>query len=163
MKSATALRVLPRMVTFQDPVEPALGQVPLPFPDQSPVVPAPIERDPVAGTTVLRQKSGHFVQALVEVLAGDRPVRQLAAWMSPDVYDQLAQRLVARAKAPRRAGPTARARVVSVHLSMVDSGHAEIAARFIHGRRSRAMAIRLEFRHNHRGVAQWLCTAVVWG
>jgi hypothetical protein len=46
---------------------------------------------------------------------------------------------------------------------MVDEECAEIAARFVQRGRSRAIAVRLELRRNHRHVTQWLCTAVVWG
>lgn len=162
MRSANALQVRPAPLLYTS-IEPVLGQVPLPFPDASPVVPAPIERDALAGTTVLRQKAGHFMQALVEVLAGERPPRQLAAWMSTDVYAQLTQRLTARARSARRPAVQHRARVVSVHVAMVDEEHAEIAARFIQRGRSRAIAVRLELRRNHRHVTQWLCTAVAWG
>lgn len=163
MKTASALDVRPRPFLHAVP-EPMLGQIPLPFPDSSPVVPAPIERDEFAGTTVLRQKAGHFMQALVEVLAGERPPRQLAAWMSTDVYGQLTQRLTVRSRLTRRPGQQQhRARVVSLHIAMVDPEHAEIAARFVQRGRSRAIAVRLELRTNHRQVAQWLCTAVAWG
>jgi hypothetical protein len=162
MRSATALQVRPAALLYARP-EPMLGQVPLPFPDSAPVVPAPIERDSLAGTTVLRQKAGQFMQALVEVLAGERPPRQLAAWMSTDVYGQLTGRLTARSRAGRPATLQHRARVVSVHVAMIDEENAEIAARFVQRGRSRAIAVRLELRRNHRHVAQWLCTAVAWG
>jgi hypothetical protein len=161
MRTANALQVRPAPLLYAT-AEPVLGQIPLPFPDATPVVPAPIERDALAGTTVLRQKAGPFMQALVEVLAGERPPRQLAAWMSTDVYGQLTNRLTIRARAGR---PTTqhRARVVSLHVAMVDAENAEIAARFVQRGRSRAIAVRLELRHNHRHVAQWLCTAIAWG
>lgn len=163
MKTATALRVLPTAPLFGDPVQPGLGQIPLPFTDLTPVVPAPIERDALAGTTALRQKVGPFMQALVEVLSGERPARQMAAWMSTDVYGQLLGRLTARARVARRLPAGSRARVMSLHVAMVSPECAEVAARFIHRGRSRALAVRLELRRNHRDVAQWLCTAVVWG
>lgn len=162
MRSANALQVRPAPLLYAR-AEPVLGQVPLPFPDTAPVVPAPIERDALAGTTVLRQKAGHFMQALVEVLAGERPPRQLAAWMSSDVYGQLTNRLTVRARAGHRPVVQHRARVVSVHVAMVDEEHAEIAARFVQRGRSRAIAVRLELRRNHRQVTQWLCTAIAWG
>lgn len=162
MRTASALQVRHAPPLYA-PSQPVLGQIPLPFPDSSPVVPAPVERDELAGTTVLRQKAGHFMQALVEVLAGERPPRQLAAWMSNDVYSQLTNRLTVRARAGRRPTTQQRARVVSVHIAMVDAEHAEVAARFVQRGRSRAIAVRLELRHNHRRVAQWLCTAVAWG
>jgi len=162
MMSANALQVRPAPLLYAH-AEPILGQIPLPFPDATPVVPAPIERDALAGTTVLRQKAGHFMQALVEVLAGERPPRQLAAWMSNDVYDQLVNRLTARSRSSRRPTTQQRARVVSVHVAMVDEENAEIAGRFVLRGRSRAIAVRLELRRNHRQVSQWLCTAVAWG
>jgi hypothetical protein len=162
MRSASALHVRPAPLLYAS-TEPILGQIPLPFPDATPVVPAPIERDALAGTTVLRQKAGPFMQALVEVLAGERPPRQLAAWMSTDVYGQLTQRLMVRSSAGRRPTTQHRARVVSLHVAMVDEENAEIAARFVQRGRSRAIAVRLELRRNHRQVSQWLCTAVAWG
>ena len=162
MRTASALQVRPAPLLYA-PAEPVLGQIPLPFPDATPVVPAPIERDALVATTVLRQKAGHFMQALVEVLAGERPPRQLAAWMSPDVYGQLTNRLTIRARAGRRPTTQHRVRIVSVHVSMVDEENAEIAARFVQRGRSRAIAVRLELRRNHRQVSQWLCTAVAWG
>lgn len=162
MRSANALQVRPAPLLYTSS-EPVLGQIPLPFPDASPVVPAPIERDALAGTTVLRQKAGYFMQALVEVLAGERPPRQLVAWMSTDVYGQLTNRLMVRSRSSRRPTTQHRARVVSVHVAMVDEENAEIAARFVQRGRSRAIAVRLELRHNHRQVAQWLCTAVALG
>ena len=162
MRSASALQVRPAPLLYA-PAEPVLGQIPLPFPDATPVVPAPIERDALVATTVLRQKAGHFMQALVEVLGGERPPRQLAAWMSPDVYAQLTNRLTIRARAGRRPTTQHRVRIVSVHVSMVDEENAEIAARFVQRGRSRAIAVRLELRRNHRQVTQWLCTAVAWG
>ena len=161
MKTATALQVRSPFLGATN--EPTLGQIPLPFPDAAPVVPAPIERDSLAGTTVLRQKAGHFMQALVEVLAGERPPRQLAAWMSHDVYEQMVARLTVSSRAPRRSSVQHRARVVSVHVAMVHAESAEIAARFVQRGRSRAIAVRLELRTNHRSVSQWLCTAICWG
>jgi hypothetical protein len=162
MRSANALQVRPAPLLYTS-AEPILGQIPLPFPDATPVVPAPIERDALVATTVLRQKAGHFMQALVEVLAGERAPRQLAAWMSTDVYGQLTNRLMVRSRAGRRPTSQPRARVVSLHVAMVDEENAEIAARFVQRGRSRAIAVRLELRHNHRHVTQWLCTAVAWG
>ena len=157
MMSVSALRAVTRLD------EPLLGQLPLPFPDQSPVVPAPVERDDLSGEAILRQKSGYFLQSLVEVLAGDRPARQLAAWMSADVYAQLVRRLTLQARTGRNGRSGRRARLVSVHVALVGDDQAELAGRFIHRGRSRAIAVRLDLRRNHRGTTQWLCTAVVWG
>jgi hypothetical protein len=122
----------------------------------------PLENEAmVTGCTSTGRDLG--MQALVEVLAGERPPRQLVAWMSTDVYGQLTNRLMVRSRSSRRPTTQHRARVVSVHVAMVDEENAEIAARFVQRGRSRAIAVRLELRHNHRQVAQWLCTAVAWG
>jgi hypothetical protein len=163
MRTATVLHVLPVVPTFDQPVEPAPGQIPLPFAGVRPVLPAPIER----GTTddvghPLRQRAAHFMQALVEVLSGERPSRQMAAWMAPDVYDQLNNRLAARSRMPRRAGVGRTARIASVHVAMINDETAEIAGRMVHRGRSRAIAVRLELQTSHRGQRSWRCTALVW-
>jgi hypothetical protein len=163
MRTATALHVLPVVPTFDQPVEPAPGQIPLPFNGVRPVLPAPIER----ATTdelghPLRQRAAHFMQALVEVLSGERAPRQMAAWMAPDVYDQLHARLAARARVPRRVGVGGTARIASVHVSMINDETAEIAGRMVHRGRSRALAVRLELQTSHRGQRAWRCTALVW-
>jgi len=110
----------------------------------------------------LQERASHFMQVLVEVLTGERPVRQLGAWMSPDVYDQLQGRLAASARAPQRTHIHAGSRIVSVHVAMVTDTTAEIAARMAQGGRSRALAVRLELQSNSRGVSQWRCTALTW-
>ena len=164
MRTATALHVLPVVPTFDRPVEPAPGQIPLPFPGVRPVLPAPIERSPNTDHGhPLRQRAAHFMQALVEVLSGERAPRQMAAWMAPDVYDQLHARLSARARVPRRAGVGNTARIASVHVAMVNDETAEIAGRMVHRGRSRALAVRLELQTSHRGQRTWRCTALVWG
>lgn len=163
MRTATALHALPVVPTFDRPVEPAHGQIPLPFPGVRPVLPAPIERattDEVGQP--LRQRAAHFMQALVEVLSGERASRQMAAWMAADVYDQLQTRLDVRARVPRRAGVGSAARIASVHVAMVSDETAEIAGRMVHRGRSRAVAVRLELQTSHRGQRVWRCTALVW-
>lgn len=161
MKTATALRVVSPPLTFDHLVEPTEGQIPLPFPGLSPVVPAPTTRGP-AESSALRERAGHLMQALVEALSGERPVRQMSSWMAPSVYDQLVRRLAASAKATGRMPAGRRARIVSVHVAMLNAETAEVAARFVHHKRSRALAVRLESRRNHRGVAMWQCTALTW-
>lgn len=163
MRTATALNVTPVAPTFAEPVLPAPGQIPLPFPGVRPVLPAPIERATNADLGhPLRQRAAHFMQAVVEVLSGERAPRQLAAWMAPDVYDQLQARLDARARVPRRAGASGTARIASVHVSMIDAETAEVAGRMVHRGRSRAIAVRLELQTSHRGQKGWRCTALVW-
>ncbi len=159
MKTATALLVPVVHPRFTGVVEPAHGQIPLPFPGMTPVLPVPIER---GDARPLRERSARFMQALVEVLSGERPARQMAGWMAPDVYDQLSSRLTAHARAPRRTGLGRGARIVSVHVAMVNDEAAEIAGRMVHHGRSRALAVRLELQTNHRGEQVWRCTALTW-
>jgi|UPI0004ADA46C hypothetical protein len=159
MRSATALAtVVPFGIDEDDPRHAV--QVPLPFPAVSPVLPAPVERGPRAAQP-LRERASRFVQAVVEVLAGERPARQLAAWLSPEVYRALQQRLTVAASArPSRARSSAR--VVSVHVAMVDDHVAEIAGRMVQRGRSRAIAVRLELVRDHRDQESWRCTALEW-
>ena len=159
MKTATALFVPVLQPTFHRAVEQAPGQIPLPFPGMTPVLPVPVER---GDARPVRERSARFMQALVEVLSGERPARQMAAWMAPDVYEQLSARLTAHARAPRRPGTGRGAKIVSVHVAMVHEGAAEIAGRMVHRGRSRAVAVRLELQTTHRGEQVWRCTALVW-
>jgi len=159
MKTATTLLAPAPHVPFSGPVETATGQIPLPFPGMTPVLPAPIER---GDARAIRERSARFMQALVEVLSGERPVRQMAAWMAPDVYAQLTTRLTAHARVPLRARSGRGARIVSVHVAMVHDEAAEIAGRMVHRGRSRALAVRLELQETNRGQKVWRCTALVW-
>ncbi|MEJ7633992.1 Rv3235 family protein [Aeromicrobium sp.] len=159
MKTATALLVPSALPAFAGPVEPAPGQIPLPFPGVSPVLPVPVER---GDARPLRERSARFMQALVEVLSGERAVRQMAAWMAPDVYDQLTTRLAVHARVPLRSRSGHGARIASVHLAMVHDEAAEIAGRMVHRGRSRALAVRLELQTTHRGDKVWKCTALTW-
>jgi hypothetical protein len=159
MKIATALLVPASQPAFADPVEPGPGQIPLPFPGISPVLPVPVER---GDARPLRERSARFMQALVEVLSGERAVRQMAAWMAPDVYDQLTSRLSAHARVPLRSRSGSGARIASVHVAMVHDEAAEIAGRMVHRGRSRALAVRLELQTTHRGDRVWRCTALTW-
>ena len=159
MKTATTLLAPAPHVPFSGPVETATGQIPLPFPGMTPVLPAPIER---GDARAIRERSARFMQALVEVLSGERPVRQMAAWMAPDVYAQLTTRLTAHARVPLRARSGRGARIVSVHVAMVHDEAAEIAGRMVHRSRSRALAVRLELQETNRGQKVWRCTALVW-
>jgi hypothetical protein len=159
VKTATTLLAPPPHTPFNDPIEPADGQIPLPFPGMTPVLPAPVER---GDARPIRERSARFMQALVEVLSGERPIRQMAAWMAPDVYAQLTTRLSAHARVPLRARSGRGARIVSVHVAMVHDEAAEIAGRMVHRGRSRAIAVRLELQTTHRGDKVWRCTALVW-
>jgi hypothetical protein len=102
--------------------------------------------------------AARYVQAVVEVLARQRPVSQLARWTSAEVYRDLTR--LQRVAAQPREAPTRppRQAVVSVRVCAVAPDAAEVAARITEGQRSRAIAARLDFR---RG--RWTCTALAVG
>lgn len=158
MKTATALLV--RTIA-----EPPTSSVHVsPYQWALPLVPMPrLAAGEFAGPAPLREKASTFVQALVEVIAGDRPTAQMAAWMSADVYDQLVERLFVQTCAAPRQHSRAAAHVGSVHLVMIDDHSAEIAARMVQAGRSRALAVRLDLQPTLRGGQQWRCTALSWG
>ncbi|HEX6936770.1 MAG TPA: Rv3235 family protein, partial [Actinomycetes bacterium] len=100
--------------------------------------------------------AGRLVQAVVEVLAGARPVGQLVRWTSSDVYDEVAGLVLVRTGS---GGPEqARAMVRSVHVTEPADGVAEVAAMVRRGVRTTAVALRLE------GLdGRWQCTALELG
>lgn len=161
MKTATSLLV-------RTAREPRFGlsssypeQVPLPLAGIPQLTLAPTPHQGMSHNP-LQERAAHFMQVLVEVLTGERAVRQLGAWMSPDVFDQLQGRLEAHARMPQRMQVHAGSRIASVHVAMVNETTAEIAARMAQGGRSRALAVRLELQSSSRGVLQWRCTALTW-
>jgi hypothetical protein len=100
----------------------------------------------------LRRWSGQFTQAVVEVLAGDRPLSQLVRWTTSGVFDDLAGRIDAAPSEP------ARGVVRSLHVSEPADGIAEVAASVRRGPRCTALALRLE------GLdGRWQCTALELG
>lgn len=158
MKTATALLVRtidepPSSSNFASPDQWVLPLVPVTH--QQPCIDS--------GSDALRARASSFVRALIEVMAGDRPVTQMAAWMSADVYDQLVQRLTVQARASRTRPVRNTAKVGSVHVSMVNEKSSEIAARMVQSGRSRALAIRLDLQPTMRGRSQWRCTSLTWG
>jgi uncharacterized protein DUF6459 len=103
-----------------------------------------------------RQWAGRFVQAVVEVLAGDRPLSQLVRWTTAEVYDEVSARVVP--SGPPGAPTPARALVRSVHVTEPSDGVAEVAASVRRGRRCTAVALRLEGMDG-----RWQCTALELG
>lgn len=93
-----------------------------------------------------------FVQALLEVQCGRRPVQQLLRWTSMEVYEQVRH----RARRPWRikAPPV----VTSVRWSEPCEGVAEVSAVVQLGPRRHAVALRLE-----DDSGRWRCTAVELG
>src|SRR5690606_26862479 len=114
---------------------------------------------------------GRFVQALVEVLAGERPPTQLMRWTTDSIFAEISRRarLVGQTRGPaaqsrirgtgRRAPVThGRLAVRSVHIFEPADGVAEAAVHVQYGTRSRAVAIRIE------GLdGRWRCTAIQIG
>ncbi len=105
-----------------------------------------------------------FAQAVVEMLAGQRPVSQLVRWTTAQVYRDLDRRVQLLHRAggggatPGAPGP-ARARVSaqvrSVHVCRPTPEAAEVSVHLRHGHRSRAVALRMERRQD-----RWVCTVL---
>jgi hypothetical protein len=136
--------------------------------DAQPIGPAatpPPCRTPDVADRALRAWTVRFAQALVEVVGGLRPVSQLVRWTSREVFRDLERRtrLVQQAATtgpdvggdalPLRS--TALAQVHSVHVSRPSPQVAEVSVHVRHGRRSRALAMRLDLVQD-----RWVCTAL---
>lgn len=108
-----------------------------------------------------RPWAARFAQALVEVLAGQRPLGQLVRWTSGEVYESLATRVVApwpAAPSPSVRRPAERPVVRSVRVDQPADGVAEVSAVVRGEGRARAVALRLE------GLdGRWQCTALQLG
>jgi hypothetical protein len=106
------------------------------------------------------QWAARFVQAVIEVIAGDRPVQQLVRWTDEHVLGDLQHRvdLLGSARGARRRGRTERSQLRSVRVCRPAPSVAEVSAHVRHGGRSRAIAVRFEAQ---RG--RWLCTALEFG
>ncbi|WP_210650460.1 Rv3235 family protein [Nocardioides sp. SYSU D00065] len=107
---------------------------------------------------------GRYLQAVVEIVAGDRPVSQLLRHTVPELYEDLSARArtvsAAAGLAPGRVrGPNpARPVVVGVRTAMVRRDAVEASAHVRYGRRSRAVAARFEIVRD-----RWQCVALAWG
>jgi hypothetical protein len=100
--------------------------------------------------------TAQLVQAVLEVLAHERPRQQLVRWLAPEVYADLGVHLVASPRRPAPGGPAAgRARrtVSSIHVFEPADGVVEATAVVTGGRRARAVAVRLE-----GWDGRWRCT-----
>lgn len=107
---------------------------------------------------------GRYLQALVEIASGDRPVSQVLRHTVPEVYDDLSARArtvaAAGGLAPgraRRPNPT-RPVVVGVRTALIRRDAVEASAHVRYGRRSRAVAARFELVRE-----RWQCVAIAWG
>jgi hypothetical protein len=147
--------VLPNGIPAAPDPPPDLRLVPRPAAeDDADAVDFGPQPTPTTALPAARTWSARFAQAVVEVLAGDRPVSQLVRWTTTSVYDDLAALVVG----PDGRGPAARGVVRSIHVSEPVDGVAEVAALVRRGARSTAVALRLE------GLdGRWQCTALELG
>ena len=100
-----------------------------------------------------------FIQAVIEVIASDRPVTQLVRWTSRPVYIEIAQRQRHVARHRSATGVRSnRQQVATVRVCRPLEGCAEVAARVTFGPRSRAVAARLDYVND-----RWVCTAISFG
>jgi hypothetical protein len=101
--------------------------------------------------------TAQLVQAVLEVLAQERPRHQLVRWLTTEVYADLSTHLASAARrsaggAPAPAG-RARRTVSSIHVFEPADGVVEATAVVVGGRRARAVAVRLE-----GWDGRWRCT-----
>jgi len=108
----------------------------------------------------VRVWAARFAQGVVEVLGCDRPLPQLVRWTSRRVYADLERRLriLGQASLSEQRLRTVRPQVRSVHVCHPTPECAEVSVHVRHGKRSRALAARLEL---HQG--RWQCTALQLG
>jgi Family of unknown function (DUF6459) len=105
-----------------------------------------------------RRWSAQLAQGLVEVLAGVRPLAQLAPWVTEVVFADLQPRVRAAARRNDRATGRTRAQLRTIRLCEPADGVAEVSAVVQYGNRYRALALRLE------GLdGRWRCTALQFG
>ncbi len=103
--------------------------------------------------------TAQLAQAVVDVLAGDRPATQLLRWTTDEVQASVRRRAaVASLQRPRARGPRQRARVRSVRVCEPVAGVAEASAVVSRDGRVVALALRLEARGT-----RWQCTALEGG
>jgi uncharacterized protein DUF6459 len=107
-----------------------------------------------------RAWASRLVQAVSEVLAGDRPISQLVRFTDDVVFADLNRRvrLLGLTTTATGRGAKERSAVRSVRVCTPAKEVAEVAAHIRHGDRSRAIALRMEIRRN-----RWVCTALEIG
>ncbi len=161
--SPRVTRLAPPRAGEDVPLEAVQGTLALDL-GRPPAPPAPalrlVEDGAAPRPEEVRGWAASFAQALVEVVSGDRPVSQLLRCTSARVYQDLGRRvsiLARTASAPQRRR-TVRPQVRSVHVCQPTPLCAEVSVHVRHGRRSRAIAARLEHR-----AGRWICTALEMG
>lgn len=137
-----------------DPAQPPLDLRP---PDDALVLASPVDlADRTAvGLPDARAWGRALAVTLLEVLTGRRPSSQLSRWLSEDVFTALLPRLPGRRALRRPAVPSA---LRSVRVQLPTSGVAEVGVHGVVGRRSVALAFRLEAQQD-----RWACTALDLG
>lgn len=131
------LRLVPRSTAALDDTDPAVAEQATgraDLPDPGPWV-------------------AQLVQAVLEVLAHERPRQQLVRWLAPEVYADLGRHVAAAPARGGRAPGVARRTVSSVHVSEPADGVVEASAVALGGPRARAVAVRLE-----GWDGRWRCT-----
>lgn len=98
-------------------------------------------QDPTVACCVL-------VQAAVEAIRGARPVAQLVRWVTPQVYDSVAQRAALTTRVRGEAPAEIRTSIRRVRLCRLGDTAVEASVVVDDGPRVRAVAVRLE---RHRG------------
>jgi hypothetical protein len=100
--------------------------------------------------------AGRLVQAVLEVLGGERPLAQLVRWTSAETYADLQRRVHASARLrPPQRRDGSKAAVRSVRVCQPRDDVAEVAVTVRRGSRTTAVALRLE------GLdGRWQCTAL---
>ena len=114
--------------------------------------------EPDTAPPPVRRWAGRFVQALMEVLAGVRPVTQLTSWTSPDVYDRVRRRAAVPGGWPPGSSRGGRPVVHSVRVTQPVPDATEVCAVIHAAGRARAVALRLE-----RVTGHPLCTELELG
>lgn len=101
-----------------------------------------------------------FASVVVEVVGGDRGPSQLVRWTSERVYEDLQRRaaLLNQTTPSDRRVRRLRSQVRSVHVFCPAPGSAEVSVHVRQGRRSHAIAARLELVDG-----RWCCTALEFG
>ncbi|WP_020393423.1 Rv3235 family protein [Kribbella catacumbae] len=131
-------------------------------PDLHPASAPPVLRLVPTGPTLpdAQAWATRLVQAVAEVLAGDRPIGQLIRFTDTFVFTDLNRRVRVLGLTTTATGRSARERsaIRSVHVSTPATEVAEVSAHVRCGDRSRAMALRLEVHRN-----RWICTALQLG
>ncbi|MDY6055897.1 Rv3235 family protein [Micrococcus sp.] len=96
--------------------------------------------------------------ACVDAEAGRRPLRDLAGWLAPEVYEKLVRRVDLLERTQTRPSTGAAPRPVGARVCEVAPGRVEASATILCDGHARAFALRLE-----RGLRRWKVTSVEIG